>query len=103
MHAWRGGLQPRTRPHKRIGRSTALPPKRHHYPKCSGLLKREGVVSVFGEELPVFQGEDCIVHRAIFGPGTEEYEMAYTFCVDAAGRCIDPTERMGELDDGPIS
>ncbi len=72
----------------------------YHCPKCSRLLKCEGVVSFLGDELPVFQCEDCIVRRAIFGPGTDEIEMAYTFCVDSAGRCFDPTEGLGEPDDG---
>ena len=30
----------------------------YHCPKCSRLLKCEGVISVGGEELPVFQCED---------------------------------------------
>ncbi len=72
----------------------------YHCPKCSRLLKCEGVISFLGEELPVFQCEDCIVKRAIFGPGTEEFEFAYTFCVDSAGRCFDPTEDLGKPDDG---
>jgi hypothetical protein len=73
----------------------------YHCPKCSRLLKCEGVIAFLGDELPVFQCEDCIVKRAIFGPGTDEIEMAYTFCVDAAGRCFDPTEHMDRRDDGP--
>lgn len=64
----------------------------YHCPRCSRLLKREGVISVGGDELPVFQCDDCIVKQAVFGPGTEEFDMAYTFCVDAAGRCFDPLE-----------
>ena len=73
----------------------------YHCPKCSRLLKSEGVISICREELPLFQCEDCIVKRAIFGPGTKEYEMAYTFYVDSAGRSVDPTEHMGRRDDGP--
>ena len=73
----------------------------YHCPKCSRLLKCEGVVSFLGDELPVFQCEDCIVKRAIFAPGTDEIEMAYTFCVDSAGRCFDPTEGLGEEHDDP--
>jgi hypothetical protein len=68
----------------------------YHCPRCSQLLKCEGVVSIDGYELPVFSCEDCIVKKAIFGPGTELFEMAYTFCVDSAGRCFDPTEGLGE-------
>lgn len=64
----------------------------YHCPKCSRLLKCEGVVSVDGDELPVFQCDDCVVKKPVFGPGTEEFEMAYTFCVDAAGRCFDPAD-----------
>ena len=73
----------------------------YHCPKCSRLLTCEGVVSVGGYELPVFQCEDCIVKRSIFGPDTEPFEVAYTFCVDSAGRCFDPTEDPGEGIDGP--
>ena len=78
----------------------------YHCPKCSRLLKCEGVVSIGGRDLPVFQCEDCIVRKAVFGPGTEEFELAYTFCVDSAGRCFDPAEDLGvddtdvECDDG---
>jgi hypothetical protein len=73
----------------------------YHCPRCSRLLKCEGVVSVGGYELPVFQCEDCIVKTAIFGPVTDEFEMAYTFCVDSAGRCCDPSEELGEGDGEP--
>ena len=71
----------------------------YHCPKCSRLLKCEGVVSIDGYELPVFQCDDCIVKKPIFGPGTEEFEMVYTFCVDSAGRCFDPADHLFELDD----
>lgn len=71
----------------------------YHCPKCSRLLQCEGVVSVDGHELPVFSCEDCVVRKTIFGPGTEEFEIAYTFCVDAAGRCFDPVDAIGEEDD----
>ena len=54
-----------------------------------------------GYELPVFSCEDCIVRKAVFAPGTDEIEMAYTFCVDSAGRCFDPTEGLGEEHDDP--
>ena len=73
----------------------------YHCPKCSRLLKCVGVISFLGDELPVFQCEDCIVKKAIFGAGTEEIEMAFTFCVDSAGRCFDPVEGLGEQDDEP--
>jgi hypothetical protein len=73
----------------------------YHCPKCSRLLECEGVVSFAGNELPVFQCEDCIVKKAVFGPGTDEFEMAYTFCVDSAGRCFDPMEGLGEGHDDP--
>ena len=68
----------------------------YHCPKCSRLLKCEGVVTVAGEDLPVFQCEDCVVKRAVFGPGTKEFETAFTFCVDSAGRCFDPAEDLDE-------
>ncbi len=72
-----------------------------HCPKCSRLLTCEGVVSVGGYELPVFQCEDCIVKKTIFGPDTEPFEMADALCVDSAGRCFDPTEGLGEGNDDP--
>lgn len=71
----------------------------YHCPKCGRLLECEGVVSFGGHELPVFSCEDCIVKKAIFGPGTDEFELAYTFCVDSAGRCFDPAEGLGEGND----
>jgi hypothetical protein len=73
----------------------------YHCPKCARLLKCEGVFSFLGEELPVFQCEDCIVMKPVFGPGTDEFEMAYTFCVDSAGRCFEPAEDLGEGIDDP--
>ena len=39
--------------------------------------------------------------RAIFGPGTDEFEVAYTFCVDSGGRCFDPAEDVGDEPCGP--
>ena len=53
-------------------------------------------MSIQGEELPVFSCDDCVVKKPVFGPGTEEFELAYTFCVDSAGRSFDPVEEMGE-------
>ena len=75
----------------------------YHCPKCSRLLRCEGVVSFLGDELPVFQCEDCVVRKPVFGPGTDEFDLPYTFCVDAAGRCIDPTEDLVEWNDEPGS
>ena len=72
----------------------------YHCPKCSRLLKCEGVIPVDGEELPVFSCDDCVVKRTVFGPGTEPFDVAYTFCVDSAGRCFDPIEEMGEDEAG---
>ena len=75
----------------------------YHCPRCSRLLKCESVVSFLGDELPVFQCEDCIVKRVIFGPGTDAIELATTFCVDSAGRCCDPTEDLCERNHEPDS
>jgi hypothetical protein len=72
----------------------------YHCPKCSRLLKCAGMVSVDGHELPVFSCEDCIVRKSIFEAGTEEFDLAYTFCVDAAGRYFDPTDSLFESQDG---
>ena len=58
----------------------------YHCPKC------EGVVSIDDYELPVFQCDDCIVRKPIFGCGSEEFDMVFTFCVDSAGRCFDPAQ-----------
>ena len=71
----------------------------YHCPKCALLLKCEGVISIGGLELPVFQCEECIVKKAIFGPGSEEFELAYTFCVDSAGRCFDPADEAFAADE----
>lgn len=71
----------------------------YHCPKCSRPLMCEGVVSVAGHDVPVFQCDDCIVKKTIFGPGTEPFEVAYTFCVDSAGRCFDPADDIGESHD----
>jgi hypothetical protein len=68
----------------------------YHCPRCSRLLKCEGVIAVDGEELPVFSCDDCVVKRTVFGPGTEPFDVAYTFCVDSAGRCFEPIDEMGE-------
>ena len=65
----------------------------YHCPKC------EGVVSIDDYELPVFQCDDCIVRKPIFGCGSEEFDMVFTFCVDSAGRCFDPAEHLFEPDD----
>jgi len=73
----------------------------YHCPKCSRLLQCEGVISVGGHELPVFQCDDCIIKKPIFGPGTDECEVAYTFCVDSAGRCFDPAERLEDGHEDP--
>jgi hypothetical protein len=75
----------------------------YHCPKCSRLLSCDGVVSILGDELPLFQCEDCIIKRAIFGPGTDAIEMAYTFCVDSAGQVFDPTEELCEGNHEPES
>jgi hypothetical protein len=40
----------------------------YHCPKCSRLLKCEGVGSIQGEELPVFSCDDCVVKRTVFRP-----------------------------------
>ena len=71
----------------------------YHCPKCSRLLKCEGVVSIGGFELPLFQCEDCVVRKPVFGPGTEEFDLPYTFCVDSAGRCFDPANKAFEADE----
>lgn len=68
----------------------------YHCPKCSRLLQCEGVVAIDGDEMPVFSCEHCVVKKPVFGPGTEEFELAYTFCVDSAGRCIDPVDSLGD-------
>jgi hypothetical protein len=47
----------------------------YHCPKCSRLLKCEGVVSIQGEELQVFSCDDCVVKRMVFGPAARVLEM----------------------------
>jgi hypothetical protein len=41
-----------------------------------------------------------VVKKPVFGPGTEEFELAYTFCVDSAGRSFDPVDDLFEPDEG---
>ena len=48
----------------------------YHCPKCSRFLKREGVVSVGGEDVPVFSCDHCVVKKQIFGVVTEAFDMA---------------------------
>jgi hypothetical protein len=68
----------------------------YHCLNFSRLLNCEGVVSIDGQEVPVFSCDDCIVKKTIFGPDTEPFEITYTFCVDSAGRCFDPAEQLGD-------
>jgi uncharacterized Zn finger protein len=62
----------------------------YHCPKCSTALEPAGEVVVDGTPLPVFQCDTCTVARSVFGPGSKEYRMSFTFAVNAAGQPVDP-------------
>ncbi len=64
-------------------------PPTYHCPKCSALLTATGAVTVNGTECPVFQCDTCVVSKPIFG---EPFEVAMTFCVNAAGQPFDPVD-----------
>jgi hypothetical protein len=44
---------------------------------------------VGGEDQVLYQCDDCIVSAELFGV---QYELPYTFAVDARGRIFDPDE-----------
>lgn len=62
----------------------------YHCPKCSRLLHASGVATLNGEEIPVFQCDDCMNEVEAFG---EKFTVNFTFAVDAAGAWFDPTRR----------
>jgi hypothetical protein len=56
-------------------------------------------VSIFRAALPM--DRVCAAgyggrRRSVFGPSTELFDVADTFCVNSAGRCVEPIEEMGE-------
>lgn len=62
--------------------------EKYHCPSCSRLLDACGAVSVDGgEEMPVFQCDDCVKPVVLFG---ESIELALTFYVNAQGQPVDP-------------
>ena len=59
-----------------------------HCPKCSKLLEACGELEVEGAACPVFQCDDCIELKEIFG---EPFEVALTFMVKD-GSAVDPVD-----------
>ena len=64
-------------------------------PKCGRTLNCSGsVTDAERGECAVFQCDECIVSREMFG---EKFDTALTFCVDANARVFDPGADDGEL------
>jgi len=59
----------------------------HPCPQCHKPLAATGVLSAGGVELPTYQCDTCLRTVDLFG---EKTEVAYTFCVNAAGDVVDP-------------
>lgn len=64
----------------------------YHCPKCSMELESTGILTIGPVSMPVFQCDSCVVRREVFGAGTGEIELAYTFAVNAAGQPVAPGE-----------
>lgn len=62
----------------------------YHCPRCSAELESSGVLTIGPIEMPVFQCETCLVSRELFGPGSGEIEMAFTFAVNSLGQPVSP-------------
>jgi hypothetical protein len=57
-------------------------------PKCAGPVSITGTATLDGQELDVYQCDDCTVPWTV---GTLTTDVALTFAVDADGRFYDPT------------
>jgi hypothetical protein len=62
----------------------------YHCPRCGAELQSSGVLAVDAVEMPVFQCDTCTVKRELFGAGSGEIELAFTFAVNAAGQPVSP-------------
>jgi hypothetical protein len=58
-------------------------------PKCSRRLKPSGELTVDGQKFPVYQCDECLVTRTLYG---ETLELPFTFYIDAAGVPVDVTD-----------
>jgi hypothetical protein len=63
-------------------------------PKCGRRLTRSGEVEIEGTTFPVFQCNECMTHWTVEG---EEFDVTYTFAVDAEGKPFDPAAEDGNL------
>ena len=64
-------------------------------PKCGRTLQPAGEVTIEGRGvLPMYQCDECLMRRQVFG---ESLELALTFCIGADGRAFDPAEPDGVL------
>ena len=61
----------------------------YHCPTCSALLERCGAIAINGVDYPVFQCDNCKRPSAMFG---EEFQVAFGFLVDKAGRPFNPAD-----------
>jgi len=59
-------------------------------PKCNRNLKQSGTVDSDGQSLRCFQCDECTRTLDPFHDG-KGVEVALTFCVDPAGRVVDPS------------
>lgn len=58
-------------------------------PKCTRSLPPSGELTVEGQTFPVYQCDECLVSRDVFGTSME---LPFTFYLDAAGVPVDATE-----------
>jgi hypothetical protein len=58
-------------------------------PKCSRLLSPSGELTIDGQAFPVYQCDDCVVPRDVFG---EMMDLPFTFYIDEGGNPVDATE-----------
>ena len=63
-------------------------------PRCGRRLPRSGEVEIEGTTFPVFLCNECMTHWTVEGG---EFDVAYTFAVDAEGKPFDPAAEDGNL------
>jgi hypothetical protein len=58
-------------------------------PLCKSELQSSGVIVANDQECSVFQCDDCVVVKPVFG---EPFDVALTFAVNDAGEAFDPVD-----------
>lgn len=77
-------------------------------PSCGRMLEADGEVALPGVFIgevhddnaavwPVYQCENCVVERTVFGPGTEKFKVCLTFMIGPDGQPYDPAAPDGVL------